>query len=85
MDTGEDVDLVYLDFAKVFDSVNQCMLVDKMLMYGIHCSIVDWTRAFLSKRSFRVRAEGSLSDPVPAVIGVPQGFVLSPILSDSHQ
>ncbi len=71
MDTGEDVDLVYLDFAKAFDSVNHRMLVDKMLMYGIHRSIVDWTRAFLFNRSFRVRVEGSLSDPVPAVSGVP--------------
>ncbi len=43
MDTGIDVDLVYLDFAKAFDSVKHRMLVDKILMYGIHHSIVDWT------------------------------------------
>ncbi len=69
MDTGEDVDLVYLDFAKAFDSVNHRMLVDKMLMHGIYRSIVDWTPAFLSNRSSRVRVEASLSDHVPAVSG----------------
>ncbi len=80
MGTGEVVDLVYLDFARAFDSVNHPLLVDKMLMHGIHRSIVDWTPAFLSNRSSRVRVEGSLSDPVPAVSGNPQGSVLGPIL-----
>ncbi len=36
-----------------------------------------WTA---ENRSFRVRVEGSLSDPVPAVSGVPQGSVLGPII-----
>ncbi len=44
MDSGEGVDLVYLDFAKAFDSVNHRVLCDKMLAYGIHRSIFDWTR-----------------------------------------
>ncbi len=48
MDSGERVDLLYLEFAKAFDSVNHRMLCDKMLAYGIHRSIVDWTRLFLS-------------------------------------
>ncbi len=61
MDTGEDVDLVYLDFAKAFDSVNHRMLLDKMLMYGIHHSIVDWTRAFLSNRSYQTLFQPSVA------------------------
>ncbi len=55
MDSGEGVDLVYLDFAKVFDSVNHRMLCDNMLVYGIHRSIVDCTRSVLSNRTFQVR------------------------------
>ncbi len=55
MDSGEGVDLVYLDFAKAFDSVNHRMLYDTMLAYGVHRSIADWTRSFLSNRTFQVR------------------------------
>ncbi len=54
-DSGEGVDLVYLDFAKAFDSVNHRMLCDKMLAYGICRFIVNWTRSFLSNRTFQVR------------------------------
>ncbi len=80
MDSGEGVDLVYLDFAKAFDSVNHRMLCDKMLAYGIHRSIVDWTRSFLSNRTFQLRVGESYSASVPAYSGVPQGSVLAPIL-----
>ncbi len=41
MNTGEDVDLINLDFAKAFDSVKHRMLIEKMRMYGIHRTIVD--------------------------------------------
>ncbi len=80
MDSGEGNDLVYLDFAKAFDSVSHRMLCDKMLAYGIHLSIVDWTRSFLSNCTFQVRVTESNSAPVPACSGVPQGSVLGPIL-----
>ncbi len=59
MDSGEGVDLVYLDFAKAFDSVNQRMLCDQMLAYGVHQSIVDWTRSLLSNSTFQVRIADS--------------------------
>ncbi len=41
MDAGEEVDLVYLDFAKVFDSENYRMLCNKVHIYGIHQTIID--------------------------------------------
>ncbi len=51
-----------------------------MHVYGIHQTIVDWTRSFLFNRSFKVRVAESQSAPVPACSGVPQGSVLGPIL-----
>ncbi len=56
------------------------MWCDKMLAYGIHRCIVDWTRLFLSNRTFQVRVAESYSAPVPAWSGAPQGSVLGPIL-----
>ncbi len=51
-----------------------------MLSYGVHQSIVDWTRTFLTNRVFCVRVEQHLSAPRPAWSGVLQGSVLGPIL-----
>ncbi len=51
-----------------------------MLAYGIHRSIVEWTRPFLFNRTFQVRVGESYSAPVSACSGVPQGSVLGPIL-----
>ncbi len=70
MNSGEGVDLVYLDFAKAFDSVNH-QNNQKMLAYGIHRSIVDWTRSFLSNRTFQVRVGESYSALVTACNGAP--------------
>ncbi len=76
IDFGEGVDLVYLDFAKAFDSVNQRISCDRMLACGIHLFIVNWTRSFL----FQVRVAESYSAPVLACSGVPQGSILGHIL-----
>ncbi len=78
MDAGEEVDLVYLDFAKAFDSIHHRILCDKIHAYGIHQIIIDGTRVFLFNRTFKVRVTESRSAPVPACSGVPQGSALAP-------
>ncbi len=55
MDAGEGVDLVYLDFAKGFDSVNHLILCDKRDVYGNHQTMVDGARSFSFNRTFKVR------------------------------
>ncbi len=60
MDTGEGVDLVYIDFPKAFDSVNHRILCDEMHVYGIHQTIVDWTRSFIFNRTFKIRVAVSI-------------------------
>ena len=47
-DGGNDVDIVYLDFCKVFDCVpHQCVLF-KLKAYGISGNILNWIIDFLS-------------------------------------
>ncbi len=80
MDGGETFDMVFLDFAKAFDSVNHRMLCLKLRAYGINPMVVGWVQACLSNRHFRVRVNGQVSDSRSAGSGVPQGSVLGPTL-----
>ncbi len=80
MDAREPVDVVSLDFARAFDSVNHRYLCIKMDAFGVHPKIIEWLRSFLTHRSFRVPVHDAFSLPFSAGSGVPQGSVIGPLL-----
>ncbi len=80
MDTGDTVDLVFLDFSKAFDSVNHRFLIKKLKAYGINDTFVKWIETFLKEMTFNASINGNISPSKAAVSGVPHGSVLGPIL-----
>jgi ribonuclease P/MRP protein subunit RPP40 len=74
------VDVVYLDFAKAFDSVVHSKLIVKLRSYGVSDLILRWIDAFLSHRSQYVRIDSCVSGLCNVISGVPQGSVLGPAL-----
>ncbi len=80
LDEGHTVDLVYLDFANAFDSINHRFLLAKLKSYGIDGAALNWIKSYLSSHSYQVQIDGVLSEEAPYHSGVPQGSVIGPLL-----
>jgi len=78
LDEGSEIDVLYLDYHKAFDSVTHKRLIERLKEYGIIGKLLDWVQSFLNLRKLRVGMRGSFSEWFVVLSGVPQGSVLGP-------
>ena len=80
LDKGDCVVGIYLDFSKAFDTVNHEILLQKLSMYGIQDTALEWFRDYLTNRSQYVTYNFKKSAKENITCGVPQGSILGPLL-----
>ena len=80
LDAGYEADILFLDFSKAFYRVSHNCLLYKLLHYGINGPVHNWITNFLSDRHQQVILDNCYSNPCKVSSGVPQGFVLGPLL-----
>jgi len=73
-------DVVYTDFSKAFDSVNHCLLINKLNLIGFPYNLLIWLSDYLTNRTQNVVFKSAISRPVLVTSGVPQGSHLGPLL-----
>ncbi len=72
LNEGHTVDVIYLDFAKAFDSVNHRFLLKKMKSFGLGEVLVRLIETYPSGRVLRVQVGKEHSGGVSIHSGVPK-------------
>ncbi len=80
MEDGNTADVLYLNFAKAFDSVNQRLLLAKLESFGLCENVIRWIRSYLTERTYKVQVADELSQWTRIKSGVPQGSMIGPLL-----
>ena len=80
LEQSHQVNSIYLDFSKAFNTVHHHKFLRKLWEIGIHSNVFLWLKSYLLERSQLVRLRGYVSDEVNVTSGVPQGSHLGPLL-----
>ena len=70
----------YIDLSKAFDSLQHDILLEKLAHYGLTNKAIALLKSYLSNRKQYVQLSDVRSSARPISVGVPQEFILGPLL-----
>ena len=79
-DPNDQVLAVFLDLSKAFDTIDHDILYRKLTHYGIDGIPLLWFKSYLSDRKQFLNFDGTDSDLLQLLVGVPQGSILGPLI-----
>ena len=71
---------IFLDLSKAFDTIDHYILLHKLRFYGLDGSTQLLLESYLSNRRQHIEIDEMQSETLPVQIGVPQGYMLGPLL-----
>ena len=80
LDGGDLVVSIFLDFSKVFDSIDHKILLKKLYSNGVRGVALAWFKSYLENRKQYVNVNEIESEIRIIPCGVPQGSILGPLL-----
>lgn len=79
LDQGSQVDVIYFDFQKAFDRVDNDILLDKLTSFGFTPKLLQLVADYLRDRQQFVRHGCYISPPYHTRSGLSQGSILGPL------
>ena len=80
LNKGEKIEIIVMDLSKAFDTINHSLLLAKLDAYGFSRTSLKLMQSYLCNRQQRISINGSFSDWIELMAGVPQGSILGPLL-----
>jgi hypothetical protein len=71
---------IFFDLSHAYDGVWHLGLKAELARCGIRGRILNWIKAFITNRTYKVYYEGTYSNNLSITSGVPQGSILAPTL-----
>ena len=72
--------MILIDLQKAFHTIDHDILLKMLSAIGFSNHTIGWFKLFLSNRLFRVNLGNCYSDPSNITCGVPQVYILGPLL-----
>ena len=80
LDKGSVVCAAFIDLRKAFDSLDHCLLLQKNSELGVHSTVVEWFKDYLSICYHRIKSSATFSSWRLMKGGILQGSALGPLL-----
>ena len=80
LDQRKSVSAIFMDLSKAFDTINHDLLLAKLETYGFSENSIGYIQSYLDNRLQRTNVNNNFSLWKDVFVGVPQGFILGPLL-----